>query len=103
MLRAVTHLLRSELKMEQEAACLQHLSELERRMLERRTYLTRLLLRLEELVNTVEDPRVRQILRMYYEQGWCDRQVAEKLSLSPRTVNRLRNAFIRSLQGREAA
>ena len=51
----------------------------------------------EQIMDKIEDRRLRIIIRNYYALGWTDEKIAEQLELSRQHVNRLRTAYIESL------
>lgn len=42
--------------------------------------------RAEEFINSVSDPIMRSILRMYYRDGFSQKQIAEELGFSPNYI-----------------
>ena len=52
----------------------------------------------EQIMDKIEDRRLRIIIRNYYALGWTDERIAEQLELSRQHVNRLRTAYIEQLQ-----
>ena len=52
----------------------------------------------EQIMDGIEDRRLRIIVRNYYALGWTDERIAEQLELSRQHVNRLRTAYIEQLQ-----
>ena len=52
----------------------------------------------EQIMDGIEDRRLRIIIRDYYALGWTDERIAEQLELSRQHVNRLRTAYIEQLQ-----
>ena len=51
----------------------------------------------ERIMDTIDDRRLRIIVRNYYALGWTDERIAEQLELSRQHVNRLRTAYIETL------
>lgn len=51
----------------------------------------------EQIMDGIEDRRLRIIVRNYYALGWTDERIAEQLELSRQHVNRLRTAYIEQL------
>jgi DNA-directed RNA polymerase specialized sigma subunit len=51
----------------------------------------------EIIMDAIDDPRLRIIVRNYYALGWTDDQIGEQLELSRQHVNRLRTAYIELL------
>ena len=51
----------------------------------------------EQIMDQIEDRRLRIIVRNYYALGWTDEKIAEQLELSRQHVNRLRTAYIDGL------
>lgn len=51
----------------------------------------------EQVMDQIEDRRLRIIVRNYYALGWTDEKIAEQLELSRQHVNRLRTAYIDGL------
>ena len=51
----------------------------------------------ERIMNAIDDPRLRIIIRDYYALGWSDERVGEHVNLSRQHVNRLRSAYIETL------
>lgn len=51
----------------------------------------------EQIMDRIEDRRLRIIVRNYYALGWTDERIAEQLELSRQHVNRLRTAYIELL------
>ena len=49
------------------------------------------------IVDSIEDPRLQNIVAYYYLHGWTDEAIAEKETLSQTHVNRLRTDFFNSL------
>ena len=52
----------------------------------------------EQIMDGIEDRRLRIIVRNYYALGWTDERIAEQLELSRQHVNRLRTAYIEQLE-----
>ena len=52
----------------------------------------------EQIMDGIEDRRLRIIVRNYYALGWTDERIAEQLELSRQHVNRLRTAYIEQVQ-----
>lgn len=50
----------------------------------------------ERIMATVHDERVRCILRAYYGEHQTDDRIGEQMGIDGRTVNRLRNNWMRS-------
>ena len=51
----------------------------------------------EQIMDKIDDRRLRIIVRNYYALGWTDERIAEQLELSRQHVNRLRTAYIEQL------
>jgi len=51
----------------------------------------------EQIMDGIDDRRLRIIIRNYYALGWTDEKIAEQLELSRQHVNRLRMAYIEVL------
>lgn len=51
----------------------------------------------EQVMDQIDDRRLRIIVRNYYALGWTDEKIAEQLELSRQHVNRLRTAYIDGL------
>lgn len=51
----------------------------------------------EQIMDKIEDRRLRIIIRNYYALGWTDERIAEQLELSRQHVNRLRTAYVDQL------
>ena len=51
----------------------------------------------EQIMDRIEDRRLRIIVRNYYALGWTDERIAEQLELSRQHVNRLRTAYLEGL------
>ena len=51
----------------------------------------------EAIMDTIDDRRLRIIVRNYYALGWTDERIGEQLELSRQHVNRLRTAYIDAL------
>lgn len=51
----------------------------------------------EQIMDKIEDRRLRIIVRNYYALGWTDERIGEQLDLSRQHVNRLRTAYIDGL------
>ena len=51
----------------------------------------------EQVMDTIEDRRLRIIVRNYYALGWTEERIGEQLELSRQHVNRLRTAYIENL------
>lgn len=51
----------------------------------------------EHIMDAIDDRRLRIIVRNYYALGWTDERIGDQLSLSQQHVNRLRTAYIESL------
>ena len=52
----------------------------------------------EAIMDTIDDRRLRIIVRNYYALGWTDERIGEQLELSRQHVNRLRTAYLEGLQ-----
>lgn len=52
---------------------------------------------LEEWLDGIEDPEMRIILRMYYEQGKTQEKIAEALNYSERTIRRKIDIFFKNV------
>lgn len=55
----------------------------------------RIMSRAEGIIESIEDDRARAIVRYYYCGGESDERIAEKLGISRKTVNTIRNAACR--------
>ena len=51
----------------------------------------------EQIMDKIDDRRLRIIVRNYYALGWTDEKIAVQLDLSRQHVNRLRMAYIDAL------
>lgn len=51
----------------------------------------------ENIMDRIEDRRLRIIVRNYYALGWSDEAIGNQLDLSRQHINRLRLAFIEGL------
>ena len=51
----------------------------------------------EQVMDRIDDRRLRIIIRNYYALGWTDERIAEQLELSRQHVNRLRTAYMEVL------
>ena len=51
----------------------------------------------EQVMDQIDDRRLRIIVRNYYALGWTDEKIAEQLELSRQHVNRRRTAYIDGL------
>lgn len=51
----------------------------------------------EQIMDKIEDRRLRIIVRNYYALGWTDERIGEQLDLSRQHVNRLRTSYIDGL------
>lgn len=51
----------------------------------------------EQIMDKIDDRRLRIIVRNYYALGWTDERIGEQLDLSRQHVNRLRTAYIDGL------
>ena len=51
----------------------------------------------EKIMDTIDDRRLRIIVRNYYALGWTDDKIGRQLELTQQHVNRLRTAYIESL------
>ena len=51
----------------------------------------------EKIMDTIDDRRLRIIVRNYYALGWTDERIGEQLELSRQHVNKLRTAYIDNL------
>ena len=52
----------------------------------------------ERIMNAIEDTRLRIIIRDYYALGWSEERTGEHVGLSRQHVNRLRTAYIETLE-----
>ena len=59
--------------------------------------LTNMVNEFEMIMDAIDDPRLRIIVRNYYALGWTEERIGEQLELSRQHVNRLRTAYIESL------
>jgi DNA-directed RNA polymerase specialized sigma subunit len=51
----------------------------------------------ESIMDTIDDRRLRIIVRNYYALGWTDERIGDQLELSRQHVNRLRTAYLEGL------
>ena len=51
----------------------------------------------EQIMDKIDDRRLRIIVRNYYALGWTDERIGVQLDLSRQHVNRLRTAYIDGL------
>jgi len=51
----------------------------------------------EKIMDTIDDRRLRIIVRNYYALGWTDERIGEQLELSRQHINKLRTAYIDNL------
>ena len=51
----------------------------------------------EHIMDAIDDRRLRIIVRNYYALGWTDDRIGRQLELTQQHVNRLRTAYIESL------
>ena len=51
----------------------------------------------EAIMDTIDDRRLRIIVRNYYALGWTDERIGEQLELSRQHVNKLRIAYLEEL------
>jgi len=51
----------------------------------------------EQIMDKIDDRRLRIIVRNYYALGWTDERIGVQLDLSRQHVNRLRTAYIDEL------
>ena len=56
-----------------------------------------MMLEARRIVDSIDDPRLQNIVAYYYLHGWTDEAIAEKESLSQSHVNRLRTDFFNNL------
>ena len=56
-----------------------------------------MMLEARRIVDSIQDPRLQNIVAYYYLHGWTDEAIAEKETLSQTHVNRLRMEFFNSL------
>ena len=56
-----------------------------------------MMLEARRIVDSIQDPRLQNIVAYYYLHGWTDEAIAEKETLSQTHVNRLRTEFFNSL------
>ena len=52
----------------------------------------------ERIMNAIDDRRLQIIIRDYYALGWSEERTGEHVGLSRQHVNRLRSAFIETLE-----
>ena len=52
----------------------------------------------EQIMDGIDDRRLRIIIRNYYALGWTDEKIAEQLELSRQHVNRIRTAYLEELK-----
>lgn len=79
--------------MQQQDTDSEILDKLEQRMDETR----RLTARFEIILEDIEDRRLRNIVQAYYGLGHSEEQIGEEIGISRQHVNRLRTAFIESV------
>ena len=48
----------------------------------------------EKIMDSIQDRRLRIIVRNYYALGWTDERIGDQLGLSRQHVNRLRTAYV---------
>ena len=51
----------------------------------------------EAIMDTIDDRRLRIIVRNYYALGWTDERIGDQLELSRQHVNKLRIAYLEGL------
>lgn len=68
------------------------------RLNSRKAQLAEMMRRLEDLLELLEDGRVRTILRYYYSCGWSDEHIAEELDMARQTVTSKRNEAVKYLE-----
>ena len=51
----------------------------------------------EQIMDAIQDRRLRIIVRNYYALGWTDERIGEQLELSRQHVNTLRTAYLEDL------
>ena len=51
----------------------------------------------EKIMDSIQDRRLRIIIRNYYALGWTDERIGDQLGLSRQHVNRLRTAYLEGL------
>lgn len=51
----------------------------------------------EAIMDTIDDRRLRIIIRNYYALGWTDERIGEQLELSRQHVNKLRIIYLETL------
>lgn len=51
----------------------------------------------EAIMDTIDDRRLRIIVRNYYALGWTDERIGDQLELSRQHVNKLRIAYLEAL------
>ena len=51
----------------------------------------------ENVMDKIDDRRLRIIVRNYYGLGWTDERIGDQLELSRQHVNRLRTAYLEGL------
>lgn len=56
----------------------------------------------EIILDGIVDRRLRIIVRNYYALGWSDEAIGEQLDLSRQHVNRLRLAYLESIDGNKS-
>ena len=54
--------------------------------------------RIEAIMDTIEDRRLRIIIRNYYALGWTDEAIGTQLDLTRQHVNRLRKEYMDSIK-----
>ena len=52
----------------------------------------------ENVMDKIDDRRLRIIVRNYYGLGWTDERIGEQLELSRQHVNNLRTAYVEGLK-----
>lgn len=83
-----------------EAALLQTndiIDELLEKIHEKQAIQYEMMLEARRIVDSIEDPRLQNIVAFYYLHGMTDEAIAEKETLSQSHVNRLRIEFVNNL------
>lgn len=82
------------------AASMQLQEGISQRLNEQKDELNRLVMRFDDIVNSVRDPMSRVILRRYYALGEKDEQVAFAIGWSVKSTNRARNEAVEKISVR---
>ena len=65
-----------------------------RELLAKRPELRSMVDEFEKIMDSIQDRRLRIIVRNYYALGWTDERIGDQLGLSRQHVNRLRTAYV---------